>query len=303
MSDNTWSMTLTGTAFHDFKSDGTAQCRKNMKPGSVNLRTREAAEASVQHASLHRRGFKMCTICVKKDDEHQARLKASMEPVGEYDQACEGITGYGDAEPIIVATEAEEQADDETGHEGTVCGVQLYDPFRGLGFCDKREYHHYREGHRGNFDEILSAHAEAIEEDSQRTPAVDIDALHAEAIEEDQDVQRIVVEPKVDALHAEALMEDAARMGLTPGATFALKDRSHAYTTAEVVRVELGETGRKVVYTRRIRITADDSAQSRLQCGLNTFLSLYTPVANEPHVEPVRDGSDALNRLAQFLAN
>lgn len=238
-----WDRTKTGTVFHNF-GVAHAECSKNVKVrrnlGGLGGRSREMAEESAAKPL----GLTMCKRCVQLDDEANARIEASMEPVGEYDQACEGITGYGDAKAetsslvgtiwqskdfdnttaeitsvgtdlsgnVIVVnydrltqvTEgyqsreagdmsldmfklyfrplAEEQADDETGHEGTVCGAQLYDPFRGLGFCDKREYHHYREGHRGNFDEILSAHAEAIEEDTQRTAAVDIDALHVEPV-------------------------------------------------------------------------------------------------------------------------
>jgi len=238
--NKTWAVTASSFTFHSFGVVH-AECRKNIRPKDERRRTEEQVDKAVSD-SPHL--FRKCSRCAKLEAEYQARTEASMEPVGEYDQVCEGITGYGDAETsadiaarevaklelpadveaevlesiaqcpseelavlfpvadedaVLVGlntqlvidalhaealkedaqrTAAEVQAEAETGHEGTVCGAQLYDPFRGLGFCDKREYHYYREGHRGNFDEILSAHAEALDEDAQRGTMPTFDVLY-----------------------------------------------------------------------------------------------------------------------------
>lgn len=115
MSDKTWALTETGTAFHSFAGDR-GVCRKNLRPGRAQtLRTRE----SVQHTvDTTRVGFRMCATCVKKDDGYQARLAASLAPVNPYDQVCEGIVTSRDVAEAQIAKLGLSEADAEMVREG-----------------------------------------------------------------------------------------------------------------------------------------------------------------------------------------
>jgi hypothetical protein len=111
MSENkTWAITATGFTFHSFNGD-TALCRKNIKAIDDRRRTEAQVDKAVAD-SPHL--FRKCTSCEKKEAEFAARVEASMAPVGEYDQVCEGVTGYGDAtDGTITVTEFDTDAEME----------------------------------------------------------------------------------------------------------------------------------------------------------------------------------------------
>lgn len=115
MSEQNWALTETGTAFHSFDGDR-AVCRKNLKPGrSQTPRTRESAQRAVDTLRV---GFTMCKRCVQLEDEHLARVEASMEPVNPYDQECEGIVTSRDVAEAQIAKLGLSEADAETVREG-----------------------------------------------------------------------------------------------------------------------------------------------------------------------------------------
>lgn len=115
MNEKTWALTETGTTFHSFDGDY-GVCRKNMKVGTAqHFRTREAAQHAVDTTRV---GFTMCKRCVKLEDEHLARVEASMEPVNPYDQECEGIVTSRDVAEAQIAKLGLSEADAEMVREG-----------------------------------------------------------------------------------------------------------------------------------------------------------------------------------------
>lgn len=113
MSNKTWGRTETGDVFHSFNGEGTGLCRKNVKVGRTSRHLGLIDESAVDRI-IDSNGhlFRKCASCAKREAEFRARVEASMQPVGEYDQVCEGITGYGDAAAETEVVETYEVQDE-----------------------------------------------------------------------------------------------------------------------------------------------------------------------------------------------
>lgn len=88
MSNATWNVTKTSFTWHSFNEDG-ALCRKGIKPKDEHHVSEAAAQSNFEQN--HHVGAKKCVACTKAEAAHRARVEASMEPVNEYDQVCEGV--------------------------------------------------------------------------------------------------------------------------------------------------------------------------------------------------------------------
>lgn len=113
MSNKTWGRTETGDVFHSFNGEGTGLCRKNVKVGRMSMGAGLIDESAVDRI-IDSNGhlFRKCASCAKREAEFRARVEASMQPVGEYDQVCEGIEGFGNAAAETEVVETYEVQDE-----------------------------------------------------------------------------------------------------------------------------------------------------------------------------------------------